>query len=508
MAHTFRRLAISSLLVCLSPLGCSDDASNAPPSSATSDSSDSSNTSDSEAAAALEPVTVDDIQLSTGTLLSAYDETAAELEVSSLRIGQAITITVKGTSGGSVLVDGVVVPMNGAYSLTLDRLADDRIIHIVHKNAEGAVVDQSLRTLPTDFPVFTVTADDPTPGWIFFTPYTWYALPLTPYIAILDELGQVRYYRRVPATSTDFKWTVLPDGRTRYTYWSGETTESGLGTTVVLDENFDELERIQLLATDEHPAYATDAHDVLLLGDNHYVLAATVGRTVNNVPEELAGDNEAPTVGAAIIQEIQDGKVIFEWDSTDHPELYAASSDGNAYATSTPTSQADYIHFNSVDIDPASGNFIVSLRHQDAVLELDRTTGATVWTLGGVNDQFGLDDAQRFSHQHFARAQSDGSILFFDNDNAREATRIIQAKVDSANLALTSFDAWDTGRYSMAMGSVQRLDDTTYFIGWGAHTDDLSDISEIDRTTGKTKFSLTFRDDYYSYRALKWTNHP
>ncbi|AKV04381.1 hypothetical protein AKJ09_11044 [Labilithrix luteola] len=505
MAHTFRRLAISGLLVCLSPLGCSDAPSNAPPSSA---SSDSSGSSDNEAAAGLEPVTVDDIQLSTGALLSAYDETAAELEVSSLRIEQALTIRVKGTSGGSVLVDGVVVPMNGAYSLTLDRLADDRIIHIVHKNAAGTVVDQSLRTLPTDFPAFTVTADNPTPGWIFFTPGTWSALPLTPYIAILDELGRVRYYRRMIATSTDFKWTVLPNGRTRYTYWSDESTESGAGTTVVLDENFDEIERIQLLATDKHAAYPTDAHDVLLLDDNHYVLTATVSRTVNNVPEDLAGDDATPTVGAAIIQEIEDGKVIFEWDSTEHPELYASSSEGNAYATSTSTSAADYIHFNSIDIEPTTGNFIVSLRHQDALLELDRTTGATVWTLGGVNDQFGLDDAQRFSHQHHARVQSDGSILFFDNDNAREATRIIQAKVDSPDLALTSFDAWDTGRYSMAMGSVQKLDATTYFIGWGAHTDDLSDISEIDRSTGKTKFSLTFRDDYYSYRALKWTNHP
>ena len=42
-------------------------------------------------------------------------------------------------------------------------------------------------------------------------------------------------------------------------------------------------------------------------------------------------------VAVCIFQEVKDGECIFEWDSTDYPELYAISREGNDYNNTTCT---------------------------------------------------------------------------------------------------------------------------------------------------------------------------
>lgn len=454
----------------------------------------------------LPAVTIDDLEISSGTLLAPYDAAAPEIEVSSLHTRTPITITVKGTPGGSVLIDGVTVATNAPYALTLPRLAQDAAIHVQHRDAAGAIVDQTIRTLPTDFPAYTVTKDEPLRGEIYLTAYgVKGALP--PYILILDEVGSPLFYERMATTTTDFRWVTLPDGRVRYVYFTGAVVGGvGTGSTVVLGDDFRTLQTIRLRGTDDHPAHPTDAHDFYLFDDDHYIATAGVTEALPDPAPEIGASDPSTEVIAAVLQEVKDGEVVAEWDSARHPELLDAASDGNDYDAAAP---ADYVHFNSIDVDPTNGRWIVSLRHQDAILGIDPTTGATAWTLGGKGDQFGLTADQKFSHQHFVRRQPDGSLLLFDNGNARQRTRIVQLSIDPATHALRSFDAWDTGRFSSAMGSVQKLDDATYFIGWGLHADGLADVTEVDRATGRIRFSLDFAESRYaSYRALKRTDVP
>ncbi len=235
-----------------------------------------------------------------------------------------------------------------------------------------------------------------------------------------------------------------------------------------------------------------------LIDDNHWIIESYIGQTVTNVP----GFASANVVGA-IVQDVQGGNVAFDWQSTTVPELYTDSTEGNNYAQ--PAYQ-DYNHLNSLEIDPANGNYVVSLRHDDAVAELDKTTGAIVWMLGGAGDQFGLAPADKSSHQHFVRFLGPNHLMMFDNGNASKTTKIREYQIDPVAhtaqvLAAVTVDA----HFSVAMGSVQKLGNR-YFIGWGYRGANDSDITELDATTHEKSFELTFTNGYLSYRALKYEN--
>ena len=135
------------------------------------------------------------------------------------------------------------------------------------------------------------------------------------------------------------------------------------------------------------------------------------------------------------------------------PEFYDNATDGNDF-TNAKSPWADYMHMNAIALDPKDGNLIVSFRHQDHFVKLDRHTGAVLWRLGGKNDSFGLTPAQAFSHQHFGRTHDDGTLTIFDNGNAGQKTRLLSFKLDEAARAVSRFDAaTPDDRYSYAMGS-------------------------------------------------------
>lgn len=444
----------------------------------------------------LSAVDITDIRLSTGSLVLPYATGQTKLEVSSLYAGTPFTITVVGTEGGSAAIDGTVIPLNTPYTMTLPTLGSDVAIHVRHRSTNNVIVEDAISTLPSDYPGYAVTSDGASAGRVFIGMYSWTDTAYVPYGLILDAAGKPLFYQRAAKAIVDFKAATLPNGKTRYLY-------SSSGYEYILDDQFAVLKMVKLLATERHGVLATEPHDFLLLDDDHWIVSAYQTKQVANIPDELRGENAKPYVIASVLQEVQDGQVVFEWDSTEHPELYGRSSEGNDYAGSTEAKPADYVHFNALAIDPSDGNWVVSLRHQDAILKIRKSDGGTAWTLGGIGDDFGLTAEQKFSHQHSVHIDASNHLYFFDNGNASEATRIVEVTVDPEAQIVTNFTSVAANRFSNAMGSVQRIDDR-YFIGWGAHTNgDEPDVTEIDPTTGTIHFSINFVDDVYSYRAFK-----
>lgn len=88
----------------------------------------------------------------------------------------------------------------------------------------------------------------------------------------------------------------------------------------------------------------------------------------------------------------------------------------------------DWIHTNAVIYDAAQDAWIVSARHQDAIASIDRTTHALRWLVAPpVNWRPAWSDAlltptgpwfQPY-HQHAPVFSSTGTLLVFDNGNAR-----------------------------------------------------------------------------------------
>lgn len=197
---------------------------------------------------------------------------------------------------------------------------------------------------------------------------------------------------------------------------------------------------------------------------------------------------------------------FFGKNSTDHPELYELSQEHNDYKN-LQNKWADYIHFNSMTVDPKDNNLICSFRNIDSILKIERYTGNILWILGGKGDQFGLKEKEKFSRQHYARLLSDGSITLFDNGNKNKKSRILELKIDEVNKKLINYkEFYLNNHFSPACGSVNKIDEkkNVFMIGWGiGDFSNLENATEVDYSSNKKIFELIFEKNINTYRVVK-----
>ena len=123
----------------------------------------------------------------------------------------------------------------------------------------------------------------------------------------------------------------------------------------------------------------------------------------------------------------------------------------------------DWIHANGLAYDAVTDSFLVSFRHQDAVIKVDRQTGTLVWILGThtnwspTHTPFLLTPDASVSwpyHQHSPNISDDGQrVIVFDNGNWRSSpwdgtldpddgpremqSRIVEYQVDDALMTVS-----------------------------------------------------------------------
>ncbi|MDB5214697.1 MAG: hypothetical protein JWO86_2624, partial [Myxococcaceae bacterium] len=408
--------------------------------------------------------------------------------------------------------DGLTLTVNGKpattaviSSLTLTP-REDIIVNVA--SASGESKTYTVHYLPPDFPAYSVTNPSPTLAGsepILLT-------PALGWLAIVDRAGAPLYYRRppapigtTPATVADFRPQTFDTGQRGYSY---AVQNEGIH---LLDDHFREKTTLSVLANRDHGVIPADVHDFLVLGPEHYLLLGYAPKTLDLSEIDDAWSTQAP-VTAAVIQEVDHGVVLFEWDSDDAPSLFTDSVFSNAF---TDAATSDYVHANSFQIDPVDGNLIVSLRHTSSILKISRTTGATLWTLGGKSDDFGLTAAQRTAFQHHANKQSDGTLLVFDNGALSPAgdhpTRVVSYVLDESAKTVTSFTEITTRPSAQPdttfMGSAFMMNANRYLIGWGGRSDSSATWPAVTEVAGgSVVWSLTFTTpSTFSYRAHPMT---
>ena len=292
---------------------------------------------------------------------------------------------------------------------------------------------------------------------------------------ILDKNGNTILNKKTAAESFNFeKWVV--NGKTRYTYLVHDPNAKAIlfpsitpCQAVVLDESFNEIDRVQLLpfngraTTDPN---SVDSHEFVYLDDHHYIVESYYEKVVTNIPSSLNPVANCKVV-APIIQEISNGSVVFEWDGSKFPEFYQLSQEGNTFNDGTVVH--DYMHLNSIFVDPRDNNLICSFRHLNQILKINRTTGDIMWRLGGSNSNFPMTADMKFLRQHdVSLTDNNQTLLVYDNGLAGERpyTRIDEFKLDEKEMAIDSFKTFNVpyNTFSQYMGSVQKRGDT-YFIG-------------------------------------------
>ncbi len=396
-------------------------------------------------------------------------------------------------------LDGQAVGPGGWLAVRFDDLGPEAPKELVATNSIGAVVGRAtLWPRPIDFPILRVESNGPTTGWTHLSiAQLGGGSPSgrPSFLTVLDEFGAPIFIRRKIGFMVNFNRVEL-NGSVFYTF-----NEEPFG--IILDEDFREIDRFTLVPHNGSTWTEVDLHELLMLDVGHYVVPAYVPKLVDNDPTR---PGQVVSVTAAVIQELRNGEVITQWDSTDHPELYAYSTAGNGN---------DYAHLNSIEIDPRDGHFVASFRHLDNVMKIHRTTGEILWILGGPGDQFGLTSEQQISHCHDARVEANGVFTLFDNGNASGRSRVLRFTLnEQARQVLTYEASTIDGHFSVAMGSAQFLAPGTVMAGWGFRGLTESDVTEWDTATGTKRLEIWLNENdtggrrTVSYRARKYPPLP
>lgn len=241
--------------------------------------------------------------------------------------------------------------------------------------------------------------------------------------------------------------------------------------------------------------YQADFHEGFPTSDTTFMILGTY-RVPTDLSNFVAGGFTDAEIIGNIIQEVsRSGRVLFEWKSLDHIPYQDATED-----IDFAQSLVDVMHINSIFQD-TDGGLIISCRHLDEIIKINRTTGEVVWRLGGSkskNNQFRfLNDTvggfYGFSHQHSAMRTSRGTLLLFDNGNLKpspQKSRIVEYELDEVKKTARKVFEYSpkVDVFASTMGSASELPNGNILIGYGSAAmlqGGFSDIAaeEIDRNS-------------------------
>lgn len=322
----------------------------------------------------------------------------------------------------------------------------------------------------------------------------------------LDRQGALMWEKSIGVTVENLqKWVV--NGKTLFTYFHSEGTiplddipGTKLGYEYICDSALNIIDSVKLKTSgliDVRVQDKLDVHEFILLGEKHYIYETYYSLAPDNIPDSL---HPAPgvKVAACVIQEVVDGKVVFQWNGADFPELYASSREDNNFGDSSHTH--DYMHLNSICVDQLDNNLIVSFRNMDQIVKISRETGKILWRLGGTQSDFAQNTDQLFFRQHYVRQMDNHSLIFLDNglQGVREFSRVVELQLNENSKLINSFRSFTIpDKWIQFAGSVQKAGEN-YFIGGGSGNFTL----EVNYITGQKLLRLT--QLYPSYRSLKY----
>ena len=326
---------------------------------------------------------------------------------------------------------------------------------------------------------------------------------------ILDRNGKIVWFHAVPQgdTASDFRvQTYL--GRPVLTWWQG-TGLGGLsnGADYIYNDHFQQIATVHA-----GNGLSADGHEFLITPWNTALILSYTTATANLTS---IGGPANQTVINGVVQEIDihTGKVIFQWNSEEHVPF----SQSEQPLPASPSTPWDWFHVNAVHFD-TDGNLLIDARNTWTAYKVNRSTGNTIWELGGKDSTFKLEAAPGqaldsagviFAWQHDPEALGHGVYTFFDNESSgspllphsRAVTVRLKARTRVATLVAT--DDQPEGLAAASQGNAQTTSHGDLFVGWGA----LPYFSEFD-PAGQLIFNAEFPAGVNTYRAYLLPWHP
>ena len=288
-------------------------------------------------------------------------------------------------------------------------------------HGEGGIVSSerlhiTTGSLPEDLPQFRTRGTSPSQGYVLFAA-GWYGI-------VIDDTGRVVWYVRFDGPSLNFQ--AQSNGR----YIARQLTPDTSDVEPLVE--FDPLGTVTRTlgcARGLRPRF----HDALVQPDDSYWLMCDETRVMDL---SAVGGVAGAAVTGTVVQHVDSaGGLEFEWSSFDHFKI----TDVDPETRSGPA--VNWTHGNALDLD-ADGNLLISFRSLSEITKVDTRTGAVLWRLGGLRNQFALADAgPPFLGQHGVRAVG-GELVLLDNLGETEGSRAERYALDEAGRT-----AWLTGTY-------------------------------------------------------------
>ncbi len=341
--------------------------------------------------------------------------------------------------------------------------------------------------LPRDFPEVTATVRQPAqmePGFTLFDPIKPNNASLGLLVAVDDE-GEVVWYFRANESISDAR--RLENGDLLFLGVKEATQIDMLGNII---QKWQPSGRGSTLARSSIPVEADNFHhEIYRSSSNTFLVLSTELRQLAGYPASEVDQDalaaSANVVGDVITEFTGEGTIIHQWHLLDilDPYRIGFGSLGSTWNSEYPEAiggTADWTHANAVIEDPADHGLIVSLRHQDALIKIDRNSGNLIWILGtpdGWNlpwNRYLLNPIGALEwqyHQHAPEITPHGTLLVFDNGNFRHRpfdqrqdqnySRAVEYSIDRDGM--TALQVWSYGDsgdeifFSNALGDVDWL---------------------------------------------------
>ncbi len=440
------------------------------------------------------------------TLTPAFSTDVHDYTIPCSAGGSALTVSATATAGATILVGTTEAPAAAVPSSFSTMLDEDDALVLVATDGVTSSPEYWVRCLPPDFPRITFTlhpdAGTPTPGF-YLTGNGTTNTGESNFAMLLNGQGTPIWYERAPLGGVAN--VLLQAGS--ITFFSGPNSAYGMDPTA--------MDFIQTLApwhvrTVQAVEGPTDGHELQVL-PNGDVLLFTYPQLPGIDLTGLATYGPNSTIADCTIEEIDySGALVWSWRATDHIDPVKESIIPLTNMING-VEVYDVFHLNAIDVEPATGNLLVSSRALSAAMYVNKATGKIVWKLGGT--AYSKDGAQlitvvgdpegAFSAQHDARFQPNGDISVFDDHsnlpgNARGVEYVLDLGASTASV-VWSF----TGPIaSEATGSFRRYDDGSNVIDWGVSPLNPSNFTEVDNA-GHDVLDVAFGNHDTTYRAVK-----
>jgi hypothetical protein len=437
-----------------------------------------------------------------------------------------LSVSMKASAGAaSSVISPIVSGSSPEQTLSLAVKENQAVVAVATDGTASA--EYWVRCLPHDFSQIEMVphpdAGPVTPGYYLVgdeQPIPHQPNDRVSYAMVLDTNGvPVWYYRQDEAGVFDVDSVV--QGTVSFIPWPAAT-------------GFSPMELHNLAEGTTTPifgiGYAPDPHEVRALSNGHYLIftdQVESGVDLTNYPgTTLDGGTFGPDASILpcdILEVDGTGDVAWQWIGTEHFDAVLDTVHPNAL-TVNDVNVADVFHCNSIDVEPGTGNLLVSARNMDSVFFIDKKTSAVLWKTGG--SAYNKDGAtivplkSPFHGQHDARLQpgwstscgGKGQFSVFDDETysgaaARAVVYDVTVGGADAGAACGAAGAdvsweFEGSAESVFMGSFRILSDGTRIIGWGFGGAPSLVFTEVD-VEKQRLLDFYFTDTDCSFRSIK-----